>query len=396
MTQFWNKFRKGTSMSLIFAILFAQTVQIPLLEKASASRAEYPNLVSIIIPSSLNSGDLEDAVIEYAKDIQSSLAGSRAIILELPDDVTPEKIAAMNEKLYYEGDGNDSARLVGTILVGKIPLPVVHKKDKTFMSVFPYVDFTNKAFVYDTSKGYYDASNDTSSSDTPEIWHGIIAPNTGDTAVDKQKMTDFFAKTHEFYTKSGKYSSENTRPEPYVFYFDTYHDELSIKNEDWQAYKLGLANAEDIIYNRFNKHFAKKIYDTYQDILTAGEEYITNADLKKALAEAGSSSIDLTSAPDVQTETIVTKIAKPFTDVLNSKYIGEILRYVYNAGRYGNGQNVHTDISAALIAKQDTFAAKTMKDVTTSTENVIDLLVKNGLSRAVAVATEYSINTSSS
>lgn len=55
------------------------------------------------------------------------MTNTRVVIVEVDDNIAPHNIAALNEKLYYEGDGNGISRLVGTILIGKLPIPVVHK-----------------------------------------------------------------------------------------------------------------------------------------------------------------------------------------------------------------------------------------------------------------------------
>jgi hypothetical protein len=68
------------------------------------------------------------------------------------------------------------------------------------MSIYPYTDFDDKAFIFDTSKGYYDWNPSIGEKDAPEIWHGVIQSNTGDSNEDMQKLKAFFDKTHDFYT----------------------------------------------------------------------------------------------------------------------------------------------------------------------------------------------------
>jgi hypothetical protein len=43
---------------------------------------------------------------------------------------------------------------------------------------------------------------DSLSDPNPEIWHSMIAPNTGDTETDKIKLINFFDKDHDYYVKA--------------------------------------------------------------------------------------------------------------------------------------------------------------------------------------------------
>ena len=46
-----------------------------------------------------------------------------------------------------------------------------------FPSVYPYVDFVDKKFLYNESSGrYIIADNDNQKIIEPEVWHGVINP----------------------------------------------------------------------------------------------------------------------------------------------------------------------------------------------------------------------------
>ena len=66
---------------------------------------------------------------------------------------------------------------MGTVLIGNIPIPVVHKDGLSVPSIFPYVDFDDKRFVFDElSKKYLSARESPEASDV-DIWHGVINPS---------------------------------------------------------------------------------------------------------------------------------------------------------------------------------------------------------------------------
>lgn len=99
-------------------------------------------------------------------------------IIVTPKNIRPEIIAAHNEKLYYEGDGKSGiSSLVGTVLIGNIPIPVIYKDGLSTPSIFPYVDFDDKRFVFDALSKKYLATREAPESSDVEIWHGVINPS---------------------------------------------------------------------------------------------------------------------------------------------------------------------------------------------------------------------------
>ncbi|MDD2745687.1 MAG: VCBS repeat-containing protein, partial [Candidatus Gracilibacteria bacterium] len=385
-----EKLKKWLSSFLIFVIFALQTFQIPFsVTELYASTSEAPNLVSIIVSEATNSGEVKTKIKRYADDIQAAMNNTRVVIVEVADNIAPHSIAALNEKLFYEGDGKGIARLVGTVLIGKLPLPVVHNGSKTFLSIYPYTDFDEKVFLFDTEKGYYEASSSPIENDSPEVWHGVIQPNTGDTAQDRQKLVEYLDKNHDFYTKQGVFA--NMSQEPYVFYLDVTHDQKAASAANWKSYNLGLEYLEDISYNRFNKHLAKTLYDKFQGFQDATEDVNPDELAELGIVVPKIDAMDFSSSPDVQTRTAITKVTKQFFEIFNEKYLGDILKYIYNTGRYGDGTNTRADIAPVLISKRDEFMKRVIKDTNTVLEDSIDQLVKNGLSRDIAIPTSVKV-----
>ena len=104
-------------------------------------------------------------------------------------------IASANERLYFSGipdHGSKTQKLVGTILIGHVPLPVVHKDGRDFLSMYPYTDFFWSSFfsgIGETNRyEYIGAKPD---KPEPDIWHSVIDPNSGSLDQDVQKIRDF-------------------------------------------------------------------------------------------------------------------------------------------------------------------------------------------------------------
>jgi predicted transcriptional regulator len=72
-----------------------------MIDKLSADSATNYQIVSIIVHEDVYSS-VQSRVKRYAEDIQAKLNNTKAIIYTVPRDITPQKIAALNEKLFYE------------------------------------------------------------------------------------------------------------------------------------------------------------------------------------------------------------------------------------------------------------------------------------------------------
>ena len=85
-----------------------------------------------------------------------------------------------------------------------------------FPSMYPYVDFVDKQFVYNTRSQVYESIPDaTRTAVEAEIWHGVINPAVGrdwDVGQDITKIANFLDKTHSFYSKTGKFIPSTIPP----------------------------------------------------------------------------------------------------------------------------------------------------------------------------------------
>lgn len=387
----YSRFQKWLSSFLIFSILFLQTFEVPWLNSSRAEAKTSTDIVSFFVEDAIYSGAVKTRISQYAKDIQAYLPNTRVVIFPVARTSNPFFIASTNERLYYEGDGSGLSRLVGTILIGAVPLPVVHKQGKALMSVYPYVDFEMKSFLFDQTKNSYEYTDKTLTDEKPEIWHSVIRPNTGDEDKNRDEIVNFFTKTHDFYTKQGLFSSENTKQEPKVFYMDAFHDQKTSSVENWKSYELYLKNVEDLAYNRFNKYLAKSLYDASQNIFSVDTSELSDPNLQKILSMREQSSLDLSKTPDIATKDIIEKSLKKFFEVVNAKYLGDVLRYIHNTGRYGDTNDVRSDVTPIVIAKKDILMQQTLKDVNTSLEGAIDKMVQEGVSKKIPVLVQYSI-----
>lgn len=400
-----QKIQKITSLFLICFLLFSFTLRIPselfFASRAYAGEKEFFNLVSILVDEE-SYDEVKSKLVRYSRDIQGRLENTRVVILPTPSNASVLDIASINESLFYEWykahrDVDYESRLIGTVLVGKIPLPVVFDGGNSGKSVLPYVDFEDKSYIYNHESGKYEKNQQADLKLTPEIWHGVISPNTGDRDDDIQAIQDFFDKNHDFYTGEwvfkqekwvidGKDTQAEEGYEPYVFYYDQFRENQALQYQSYAGYELYLQNIEDITYNRYSKDLAKKVSDQVLGI--------QNADIQDLLLKVDpdfdlsglSWWIDAESSSDILTRYITDNSTKKFLEIFNGSTLWEMRKHVFNAGRYNDGgSRVNTDLPPFLISVLDQVSSELIKNVNSSLEKEITGIVQNGLSRKIAI-----------
>ncbi len=311
--KFWNikkwdysHYQKFLSWALIFFILFNLGLRIPFVQfftpKVNAENKDFYDLVSIIVDDDIYSS-VDSELKRYAKDIEWVLANTKVVLIPTPQDASAFQVASLIESLYYEWyksvkpDIDFESKLIWTLIVWNVPLPVVKNQENFSKTVLPYTDFDNKTYVYNHEKEVYEKSENLNEKIEPEIWHWVISPNTWDEGDDIDAIKDYFDKNHDFYIgkwlfgpkesllglktddESGKWLI-NWNPEeeplesyvPYVFYFDQFREIEAINAINYNWYKAKKENEEDLVYNRFSKDLAKKVKD---QVLWKEEEKLT-------------------------------------------------------------------------------------------------------------------------
>lgn len=388
--------------------MFSFTFQIPM-ELFFASRAfawdkEFVNLVSIVVDEETYD-ETRSKLVRYSRDIQSVLENTRVVIVPTPSNAEVIDIASLGESLYFEWykslkEVDYESRLIGTVFVWKIPLPTVFDNGKSSKTMLPYIDFVDKAYIYNHESQKYEKNDNAETKLSPEIWHGVISPNTGDETQDIQAIKDFFDKNHDFYTWNwvfdqntwvldGKNTPVDDTYEPQVFYYDQFRENEALQYQNYIGYQSYLENIEDITYNRYSKELAEKVS---KKIL-----WVQNADIYDLLQQVdpdfdisgAQSAPDPNSSSDVLTRYITDNSTKKLLEVFNGSTLGEMRKQVYNAGRYNNGWgSVNMDMPPFLISVLDQVSSEVIKNVNTTLENEITKVVINGLSRDIAIPIE--------
>nr|MDD3720153.1 VCBS repeat-containing protein [Candidatus Gracilibacteria bacterium] len=403
--------QKIISFILISFLLFNIGLRVPFIEffnyKVNAENKEFYNLVSIIVDDNIY-GDVKSKLSRYARDIEGVLDNTKVVIIPTPHNASSFQIASLNESLYFEGyksvkNVNFESKLIGSLFVGNIPLPIVKNGENYSKTILPYIDFENKTYVYNHKNDNYEKAENGSSTINPEIWQGVIAPNTGNKDDDIQAIKDYFDKNHDYYTGAGLFNKNlgvingNKNDgipddyEPYVFYFDQYREEQAINYTNYKGYEARQSNLEDIVYNRFSKELATKLKD---QILNGGQDELQNliktAFPELALSGTTSSGSMFDGTSDISTRYVTNQLTKRFIEIFNSSTLAEMRQNVFNAGRYSQTYDkVNADLVPFLVSVIDLISEEVIKNANDDLENTIDNVVKNGLSRKIPIFESY-------
>lgn len=289
----YTYYQKIVATSLIFFILFNLGFRVPFSQffgKAHAENKEFYNLVSVIVDDDIYD-DVDWVLNRYARDIEGVLKETRVVLVPTPKDASAFQIASLIESLYYEWyksideDADFESKLVWTLLVWDIPLPVVQDWDNFSKTIIPYTDFDKKSYVYNHEEWIYIKSENTNINIEPEIWHWVVSPNTWDEDDDIQAIKDYFDKNHDFYVWEWLFdrekgvingNREDTIPwelsftgwkidkdldeyAPFIFYFDQFREKEAMNTLNYKGYKSAQNNKEDLAYNRLTKEQAENI-----------------------------------------------------------------------------------------------------------------------------------------
>lgn len=198
------------------------------------------NVITVLIDDSIYS-QIESEIKWYTTDyIQQEIPNSKALVLPINlKEIDAHQIYKMMENIYFDGLEGVNSELLGTILIGDIPLPVINQGGYIFPSIYPYVDFIDQKYIWDNSDRYFIPNENNNWQ--AEIRHGMINYQN-----DIQKYKDFFQKLKSYITN----------PKDFIGDYVRYEDFIASKNgfleDNLQYYQNKTLFSEDIWYQRYH------------------------------------------------------------------------------------------------------------------------------------------------
>ncbi|MFA7685631.1 MAG: FG-GAP-like repeat-containing protein, partial [Candidatus Gracilibacteria bacterium] len=253
-------------------------------------------------------------------------------------------------------------RLAGAVFVGDIPLPVVNKNGNLYASIFPYTDFTDKAYNYDEVSQSF-VRNEAVTFPKPEIWHGVIkAPENS--MNGKQKLAEYFDKNHLYHQGVAEFAEFDKK----LFFGDLIHEEEKISPDIYKYYLRYLEGLEDLAYMRYNKYWASAINSDQMSDMPDAPEGSAGGKMIEDLKNGDS----MAQTPDIYTKYIIDNALTPYIK-LQKQYVAQINDWADYTGRYKS-----TDIASVpvLMTMKDEYAKTYLKSVNDALEKKVNDIVR--------------------
>ncbi len=328
---------------------------------------------------------IRERIERYAEDVQAKNSYTKASIISVDTAIqgAPE-IASTLEKLYFDGDGTgENAKLMGVVVVGDVPLPVVNKKGNRFLSMLPYTDFEDKSYVYNPTTNDFEFDNRVNFPRV-EVWHGVISPpkEAKNTEEKASSLAKYFDKNH-LYQIGNKDFAEFEKG---ALISDLYHERQLMSTGFFDYYKLFQENAEDLTYLRNNKHWAEDLYRKFAGDVAEEAKDVLKPEYKDFLnASAGL----FGNLPDIQSkQAVIDKYHLPYVKLFSS-YLSKINDWTSYTGRYLNDE---VQSVPELISVKDQYTSSYLMEVNTALENKMDEIVKKSLQRYIPIISHSTVS----
>ena len=310
--------------------------------------------------STLRLNNIKDRIERFARDVQINYLNSQTTdnflkngidtaILPIANTTSPVEIASMLKQAYYQNLPDfQNYNLKGLIIIGDLPLPVVDKSGNRFISIYPYTDFENPAFIWDDQIDFFVESGQ--SYPYPEIWHGLI------NFPEKQSIAEYLDKNHLHHTGVSEFSDFDAK----IFYSEPHHDAKSFNQDLFLSYQTFQALIEEFAYNRYSGKLL--------DLLSRNSSGLFQE--LSQLTQSNQSSqvkiLDIFSKPAI--ENFITQVTDLFSVALRDQRDA-----ILQTGRYDDANYVTGLLG---IAKLDELSALYLKEVNQVLENEIDSILR--------------------
>lgn len=168
------------------------------------------NLIAVFVDKNIYQESKSD-IEWYSKDyIQQKISNSKALVLPINvENFGAIDLVRMLENLYFDWVKWESSSLLGAVFIWDIPLPVVENNWFLYPSIFPYVDFKDQQFIYDSDSKFFISNNNPRGQ--AEIWHWIVNFWT-----DHKKYSDYFDKLKTYTSDPWSFVSRSLRYDDFV------------------------------------------------------------------------------------------------------------------------------------------------------------------------------------
>ncbi|MFC1615504.1 FG-GAP-like repeat-containing protein [Patescibacteria group bacterium] len=314
-------------------------------------------------PDELEDTKMRDRIKRYAEDLHANNPLLDVKILQYNSQYHDvPHIANALENIYMNGTDGGKNQLIGAVFIGDIPLPVVEKSGNRYISLFPYTDFTDKAYNFNPETESYERVPEVVFP-KPEIWHGVINPPLTGTDGHHQ-LAEYFDKNHLYYEGHPEYANFERK----MFFADLVAEEKGMSEYTYDRYLKYTESLDDQAYKRYNKYWANELSQTVMADIPINEE---NPDAVE-FAAAMENSNPAEQLPDIYAKQQIDQ--QLFTyNRLFQKFLARANDWAISTGRY---LEEDMDNIPNFIAMKDEYAKEYLKFVNDALEREVNEIVE--------------------
>ena len=315
---------------------------------------------------------LRNRIYEYAQNVQKRMPHTRAMVIGVDPNESAFKISTVLEKMYFDGitgkelgdavsNANTENHLVGVVLVGNVPIPIVTEESgDSSPSLYPYTDFDRKRYIYNHETDRFEF-NSGALKPTPEIWHGVIVPPSKDNATRRQQLADFFYKNNQY---SNNPNSEYSQFDQRLLMFDFPSVDQKMNTMNYLSYKRAMEVLEETAFNRYSRGLLQMIV----------KEFSAEVEPEKAPAERTQPirDEDIATFNQMTLKFTTDRFLKSLLDSLQT-YLSKLNPVVAGSGRW---DSTRFDTLASLANIRDAYMKTTLTAKTVELEKKIDTAVE--------------------
>lgn len=293
------------------------------------------NIVAIFVDDKIYNDEtkyknttLKKEIERYAKQyIQTEIPWTKAIVLPINrENIHAYEIYRILENIYFEGISEENSNLIGTILIGDIPLPVINQNGYLFPSIYPYVDFIDQKYIWDDEEKFFIPN--WNNAWQAEIWHSLI--NYQDNI---RQYVDFFEKVKKYENNPSNFIGDHIRYEDFIAQKKGFIESLE------EYYENKILFTEDIWYIRYSPLMLNimqgKENETNQNLIE--DILATNNDPKLKESKELLNTITEDTAGEtakITDKTIKDWYIKKFSDIFSSQNAVDLRDNIFAWGRY--------------------------------------------------------------
>lgn len=113
-------------------------------------------IIAVLVDKNIYNAHTND-INRYAQAyLQKRSSATKALLMPLDKDrFQAADLRKILENLYQEGIKEKRSVLIGTIVIGDLPLPVIKENNYVYPSIYPYTDLERPTYVYDPGSTYF-------------------------------------------------------------------------------------------------------------------------------------------------------------------------------------------------------------------------------------------------